>query len=131
MKCRPIEPRDVEKAREIYEKYYQDDFFLPTLEECIICDSIEDENGELVAVSIVRPIFESIIIFDKDKPKRTIIAALREIFISGLAKLSSLGLDPNKIHAFLEDDGYASLLKKHFGFRKAKGECVVLRMNDG
>lgn len=112
----------VKEDEEILEKLY-----LPYVEQFefdtshLLSSAI---RTDVKAFGMVKTLAEVVMLLDKDISVITKGRALDELIANAIT-VSSLH-DYDQIHAFVQDEHFAKLLKKHYGFKNTKGEALVL-----
>jgi len=119
---RPMEIGDNNEIISLHQKYYEDDFRCPDFNSSIIDAVVTNSDGKVIAVSMIKPISELVMMMDLDQPRRIKAQMLIE-----LLKFASLaeGLQNLELHAFIKDPDFSKLLKKHFGFKACNGEALI------
>src|SRR3989304_3905742 len=124
MIIRPFRENDLDQLKEIHEKYYKEEFrlenFLRPYLFGVICANDDDF---IISAGVLRFIFESCIMTDKDFSSRIRRDALLQILRSQLLVTGRLGGDT--IHAFVQDDKWFDQLKR-YGFKEPKGKALFL-----
>lgn len=126
MIIRPYAPDDAEKINEIFSRFHADSFSVPPLERGIVSGVVTNDYSKITGFGIVSILAEAVMVMDLDislKEKKETIEKLIWLAIQGV---QNAGLDG--IHAFVQDPNFASVLKKHFGFRTCKGEALYLEL---
>lgn len=115
------EPRHGDKER-IEEILSQHNFEFPS--GPIIVHAICEDDGEIVAYGVVRLIAEEVMIMDKNlsnKSKSKVLELLHQRAIQGSTEA---GFD--QLHAFVQDEHFIEVLKKHYGYKDCKGKAIVM-----
>lgn len=98
------------------------EYSLPDPNKVIYLGSVT-KGDELIAIGSVPLLAEAVLVVNKKasvRDRHEAISLLLEEFKIGVRELDGL-------HAFIQDPVYSSILQKHFGFRKCKGEALYLR----
>lgn len=111
---------------------YPTSFPFPNLKSGLYCSqkAIVDKDEKFVGSAMLKLTAEAILILD---PKLTPISKaflINEAFTEVPKEMNKFGLD--QIHVFVlpeSDVAYASMLRKHFGFERARGIPLVLTKN--
>lgn len=106
---------DMAKVRKLHESYYKDEFEFPSRIEMINVKVIR-YGDEILGCGILRPINEVILILDKSKSRKSRINVLKYLMNE---------ISQEQIHAFVQDDNFASILQNHFGFKPTRGQALV------
>lgn len=95
----------------------------PLVSSCETAALVE-ENGKIAGFGVTRAIIEAVFYSDGNSKERTL--ALRKLLSQALRDADKLGF--NQLYVFVDSE-FANILKKHFGFEDAKGECLVFKMD--
>lgn len=122
---RVIEPKDVERLREIHDKFFKHEFPFPDFFRGFLCSFVitDDDNNELVCVGAVRPIAEVFAITNKDKSVRTRRQALYQILEASSYIANHHNF--NQLHCFVQDKKWEKQLTE-IGFRPTVGKSLVI-----
>lgn len=124
VRFRQLKSKDSRQIDIIYRKYHQEDFYIPKLDSFTLSAGVVvDDKDDVVAFGMVRLIPEVIMVMDLGRSKRTKVTALRELMSVAIMDTVRAGLD--SLHAFVQDNGFSHLLKKHYGFRSCTGEAII------
>lgn len=124
MKVRIYTDNDVWKIREIHEKHYADEFELPNFHDGFLGSFVvTDDEDNIIAISGLRPLVESVVMTDKDLPAKTRVEALLQIL--DLSKFLAKDRGYKHLYAFVNDDLWLKHLLK-MGFRPANGMATIL-----
>lgn len=96
----------------------------PYPEGPVITKAIVEKDGKVVAFGLVRFIAEEIMIMDQDcsdRDKSEILQLLHKQAIQGCL---TNGIE--EIHAFVQDEHFIEVLKKHYGYKDCKGKAIVM-----
>lgn len=107
---------DMVKIRSLHESYYKNEFEFPNRDEMNEIKIVRNERNEILGCGIIRPINEVIMILDKSKSRKTKINVLKHLLSE---------TPQSQIHAFVQDDSFASILQNHFDFRPTKGQALI------
>jgi hypothetical protein len=125
MMVRTYHPSDFNKFREIYEKFYKEEFDINEFNdknfEFLIV--ITDEFDRIISCVGARKILELVAITDKDVSVRK----RRDALVKGLLTISHFArrLGYNQIHAFIKDKEWAQHLLNH-NFKPCSGDALYL-----
>lgn len=123
MIIRSLQSNDLEKLKDIHEKFFKDDFPLPDFTKFICAFVVTDTNDRVISGGGIRTICESVIVTDKDFSARDRKQALLEMLQSSIYFANKSGFD--QIHAFVTDDKWYEKLKK-YGFNDCKGRVIFI-----
>jgi hypothetical protein len=126
MIIREIRESDLDKIKEIHERYYKREFSLPDFKSHFLCSYVvEDDKDEIVSVGAIRTITEVIALTDKSKSARKRIEALSHIHNASVyfARCNNY----NELHAFIQDCSWEQILKK-VNFKDTKGHALILEI---
>lgn len=122
MRIRQFNVGDLDRVREIHSRCHEKGFGFPDFERIIAAAVVEDSEGRIAALGMIRPIAETIMILDLAEPLKTKARALELLIEEGDYVANKHGF--NQTHAFVEGP-HVDILKKHFGFRNCKGQALV------
>ena len=110
---------DLKFIEDIYREY---DFKLEPkhIEMMVIA---EDEDSTPIAVMSLNTVLECSFLTSKTSLKKQKVEALKQLVEIGIREVKQLGYD--NTHAF-SNELIAPILKKHFGFKPANGENLIL-----
>lgn len=120
---RSLHPEDVDKLREIHEKFYKDDFTFPDFHRFVCAFVVTDTNDNIICGGGIRAIAETIIVTDKDFSAKDRKDALLEMLNMSLYCSNKAGFE--QIHAFVTDDKWYEKLTM-YGFKDCKGRAIFL-----
>jgi len=83
------------------------------------------ENDKILGLGVTRHILESVMYCRGNKKERTV--ALRLLLEQAILDAKKLG--SNQLYVFVDSD-FGNILIKHLGFKKAKGECLILDLGE-
>ena len=126
MLLRRPESRDLQRIDEIWKKHHSTNFGVPNLNNTVTHAVVENEDGKVQAYGTVKLFAEAILYLDWDAPQREKIEALKELMLEAIRGTSDAQLE--QLHVFVADPKFSALLKKHFGFKPATGEMLVLEV---
>jgi hypothetical protein len=119
---RAFKTSDIDKLKEIHEKFYKEEFSFPDFSDHFLnLFAITDENDNIISAGGVKTITESIIITDKSRSVRERHAALLEILSASIYTCESFGY--RQLHAFVQDSNWNKVLNK-FDFKGCKGKAL-------
>ena len=119
---RALTIEDIEKLKEIHQKYYSD-FEFPDFSKFLCSFAVTDESNRIITGGGVKPIAESILLTDKQFSARDRRIALLQILQASMFVIGKAGYD--QLHAFIKDEKWSVQLKK-YGFRNCKGEALYI-----
>jgi hypothetical protein len=122
MHYRAIQDKDFEQIEKIYQTYHAQDFVYD-FKDVSFTGVAVDDNDNVVALSIIKPIYEAIMILDTGRPVRDKVNALESLVSNGMFECARRGIE--QVHAFVQSTSFIKLLLKQFGFKTAKGEAIV------
>lgn len=122
MKYRAIRSDDSEQIARILSESHKNEFDLD-LDEALLSGVAVDDDDQVVALLMVRPIYEAIMILDAGRPMRDKVNALESLVTNGMFECARRTI--KQVHAFVISSSFGKLLKKQFGFRTAKGETII------
>lgn len=112
LKTQGLTPEDIPAIRELYDKYFAQDFNFPDFLKGYFCAfKITDDSDKLVMAGGVRPIAETVLITDKEANVHTVGEALLEALNISRYVCEKYNID--YLHAFVKDQNYAKHLVKH------------------
>ena len=109
---------------EIENLFRVQDYLLPDLSQSRILQTTV-RNNKITGVGLIQPIYEVIVALDLSQPRENRVHDLQELLIAGRMESEKQGID--QWHAFVDHD-FGQLLEKHFGFKKCKGEALILNL---
>lgn len=119
---REVRSYDSQQIDFLLAEVYKNEFEID-LKEAILSGVEVDEQDQVVALLMVRPIYEAIMILDAGRPMRDKVVALESLVTNGMFECARRNI--RQVHAFVVSPSFGKLLKKQFGFRTAKGETIV------
>ncbi len=125
MIIRALQADDIEKIREIHEKYYQEEFVFPDFTRDFLGAFVSVDDDKIVAIGGVRNIIESVVITDKGASVRKRHDALFQILDASAWLTGQKG--HTELHAFVQNDIWKHILEK-VGFHTTKGQALVLEL---
>lgn len=120
---RSLQPEDIEKLRDIHEKFFKDEFAFPDFTNFICAYVIVDKDNRIICGGGVRPIAEAVIVTDRDFSPRDRKEALINMLQASLYFANKAGFD--MVHAFVTDDKWYEKLK-NYGFNDCKGKAIFI-----
>lgn len=102
---------DVDKLRELHQKYYPQFDFPEFFKECFCRFIITDSEGEIIIGGGVRTIAESMIVTDQSMSRIKIGRALIEAQRASMYACGRMNI--SELHAFVDNEEYAKHLIKH------------------
>ena len=123
---RNLHPHDLEKIREIHDKFFKDEFPLPDFSQMLCPVIIEDDKENIIMAGAIQPFAELVVVADKTKP----LIARRKAYntILHAAVFASARSGYNHLHAFTFDDRWERALRIA-GFDDCKGKALYLGVN--
>ena len=125
MIIRALELNDLEQLKQIHAKFYANEFELPNFFNGFLGSFIIIDGDEIVTVSGVRPIAESIAVTNKDVSARKRREALFKVLEISSFICRNSGFD--QLHAFINDSDWNRQLKRN-GFNDCKGNALFLNV---
>lgn len=123
MDIRALRPNDIDKLRDIYEKYYSNDFLFPDFLNNFLCAFVvTDDNNNIITGGGIRLIAESVIVTDQNYPIKERRKALYQVLDASEFITRRSGLD--KLHAVTDNNKWKQHLNK-VGFH-SRGSFLVL-----
>ena len=127
MTIREFRSEDIQTAKEIYYKYYED------LEQIdftkLLCAfTVLDDNGSIVTIGGLRPIVELVAVTDKGQSVRNRRKALVHLFQASL--YTAISSNYNEIHLFTTSREWIKHLLKA-GFSLLKDKVLTIGVTNG
>jgi hypothetical protein len=117
---------DLEKIKEIHNKFYSNEFNLPDFNKHFINSYvITNSDNNIVSVGGIRPILEVVAITDKDMLVKERLSALGDLLTISAFIAEHDGFD--ELHCFVQDEIWLKQLKKK-GFSETKGKSLVFKI---
>lgn len=123
---RALQQDDLEKLKEIHEKYYKNEFDYIDFYDKFLCAFVVVEDNHIIIAGGLRTILESVIITDKNASTRRKREALIEMLLA--SKHFAEKYDYHELHAFVQDPDWEKHLIKKVGFVPTKGHSLVLSL---
>jgi len=117
---RPVET-DLPRFREIADTYSEN-----PLVDKFETAAVVELNDKIVGFGVTRTLLEAVLYCD-GRPREKVVA-LKELMEA--AKIDARSMKHSQIYAFIPDEDYAEILRTKFGFKDAKGICLVLDLGD-
>lgn len=114
---RKTQPEDSPRINQIASRF---DFEIP--DKCYTSHVIARDSGQVCAFGLIRPILEAVIV--TSGTPREILEETELLLGQFLVDAKMLG--ENQIHAFVNNQAFARLLKKKYGLQNPVGEALVL-----
>jgi hypothetical protein len=127
LKTRAMQPRDVEKVKQLHQRYYPQ-FDFPDFYQLMCGFIIEDENDEIVIAGGVEAIGEAKIVTNQGRSNITIGKALVDAQRAAYFICQQYGI--RELLAFVDNPSYAKHLVQH-GFVPREEEVLSLRIRNG
>lgn len=124
MIIRGLRKEDINEARIIHERYYKEEFNFPDFLRKFLCAfTVLNEKEKIVAIGGVRTVAESVIMTDRGfSPKERRSALLSVLDASEFVARRS---NYDGLHAFVQDENWATILKEKYHFYPCAGEALV------
>ena len=123
MKVIPLNRDDMELVRKLHAKGFAQEFDCPDFTRGFFSAfKIVDTKGQVIAISGIKPIAESIVITDSEANVRQKTEALIEILQASTYVCKQF--DFTQLHCFITDEEYKKHLQR-FGFEPTKGQALV------
>lgn len=125
MELRNLKITDLEKIDNLYNKYYNNEFGLPSIHNSLTA-VIAEEDNEFIAFGMMSLVPELIMVMDKKCSLRNKSMALKKLIEHGIiiAKNNQF----NQLVASTNDINYSNLLTKHFNFKVVKDISLALNL---
>ena len=123
MIIRELLSSDIQVLHQIWKKHYSGEFTFPDFTEQFVQTFVVEDNDRIVTAGGIRLIAESVIVTNKDIPRKVRIDALQAMLQASLFTCARNGYD--QLHAFVQDEKWQSVLEK-YNFRPTKGEAMVI-----
>lgn len=81
------------------------------------------ENDEIIGFGALQPIYEAILVLDKEKSKSLRMIALNLLHDQAESELKDKGID--QLHIFVQDKKFLNYMKKRFNYIFTKGIALV------
>jgi len=121
------ELRDLVRINEIYRKYHQDSFGLPSLDRSVT-GGVAKLDDKIVAFGMVTTLIESILVLDLGESTRVKIEAIKVLMDRAIADSQEQGF--GWMHMFVQDPHFAQILKKHYKAQVCSGEALVISLEN-
>ena len=121
----PLRESDLTKVDELYRRFHQDSFGLPSLEYTTMAGVIESKD-KLIACGMIRLIPEAIMVLDLSQSPRVRLEAINLLLLN--SEFGVIGRQMDGLHAFVQDTHFADLLKSRFGFSDVVGQALVRKV---
>ena len=116
---------DLKQIDDIYRKYHEDDFFIPSLAHTITYASVKN-NEKIVAFGMVKLFPEAILVMNKGASHREQVIAWRMLMNYAIPRTRAQG--HRYLHATIHNQEYSNLLSKHYGFKVSDGKQITLEL---
>lgn len=126
LKTRSVTKDDIEKIRELHDKYYSEWEF-PNFLKCLCGFVIEDEDDEIIMAGCIEKIAETSLVTNKEQNRIKIGRALIEARNISLYVCEKCGID--ELVAFVNNEEYARHLVRH-GFNP-RSTALSIRVENG
>lgn len=90
----------------------------------VLTEGVIKRNGKVVGYGRIKILAEAIITLDNDQSLISRAKELKMFFNQAIKDAKEAGVE--QIHAFVQDEKFAVILEKHFGFEPVKGIPLVL-----
>lgn len=123
IKLTALTESDLKMVEELHAKGFAEEFDLPDFSRGFLSAfKVTNAEGQVIAISGVKPIAESIVLTDKEATVRQRTEALIEILQASTYVCKKF--DFTQLHCFITDEEYKKHLQK-FGFKPTKGQALV------
>lgn len=123
MDLRIFTDQDLGIAKEIHEKFYQDEFSFQEFLQGLQSAFVISDNSQVVTIAGIRPIAEIVMLTNLDTSIRQKQDALTRALGRLLIDTGRLGY--TGAHAFTQDKLWEAVIRRH-GFRDTTGKCLVI-----
>lgn len=124
MRVRGITGADFKEIRDIWEKFYADEFEFPDFVSHFLCGTVvTDDDRNIITAGGVRTIAEAIVITNKELPvkdRREALYKMLNVFLYN-AHVNKY----QEMHAFVQEPSWREILQRR-GFRITKGNALVI-----
>lgn len=123
MIIRPLEESDIPKLKEIYEKYYSQDFEFPNYNHPhYLCSFVvSDGENQIICAGGIKTYAEAVLLTDKSRSTKERRTALLSAFEMSIGLTKYCGYD--QLHAFIKDPTWGKHIKR-YGFVPSVGEAL-------
>ena len=118
---------DAKWVNEIWNKYYSNEFGLPSLDNTIIKRVVEVDDKP-VAYGFAKIFAEATLVLDQSNPRTLKVQALQALMLDAIRGCKQHKI--SQLHATIKDrPEYVKLLKKHYGFKDVNGTMLVMEID--
>lgn len=120
---RSFESKDIIKAREIWERFFRNDFEFPDFFNGYLAACVVEKEGEIICVGGVRTITELVALTDKEKNVRDRVRSLKKLLEASIYFSTKTGHE--HLHTFSKGDIWINQLTKA-GFSPCNGTALYI-----
>ena len=117
---------DLEEIDRIWRQHYADQFGLPNTSNTIISGVVDSGEG-IRGFGIVKVFAEGLFVIDHSQSLRDKIETITLLLEAQQIGCSNKNIE--QAHAFVRDENFAKILKKHFGYNDTVGQCLMVKTN--
>ena len=122
MELSRIEVQDIEEIRKIHSK-----LGFAWQEPCLHIGTIKCvTDNKMVGAGFLRPTVEAVMILDPDCDNREKARALYHMMRQAITDTKAINL--NEIHAWIKEESFIEVMKRHYFFEEPRGKSLVLRL---
>lgn len=122
---RSLRREDIARVQEIHERYYKEEFNFPNFLRNFLCAFVvPNDKGDIISAGGVRLIAESVIITNKGFSPKERREALLQVLETSKFICKREGYDG--LHAFVQEEAWAHILKSKYNFYPCAGEALVI-----
>lgn len=123
MNIRGLEKSDIDRVKELHERFYKTEFDFPDFFTNFLCAFVVENDGGIITAGGVRNIPELVLVTDKNKHSKERYKGLFQALDASTFVVNKTGHDG--IHAFVTDDDWEHILRK-VGFDNCIGKALYL-----
>jgi hypothetical protein len=128
LKIRSLLTNDLERVTQLHNANVPTFPFPDLLNHLYCCNKVvEDEEGNIIGVGIVRLTSETILILDKSRERTTRSRAVQMLFEKMRREVKAMGMDETHMWVGKENASFKTLLCKHFGFVPCRDRSLFLQ----
>ena len=127
MVIRELRYDDIKEIDDLYKRFYQQDFYLPSLANTITHAVVEDDSG-ILGFGEVKIFAEAIMVLDMNAKASKRALAMRALMFKAIEDCKNSGVE--QLHTSVLNGEFAGILRKHYEFENVKGIILARKIKE-